>query len=112
MRGSAPFWEACGRIVANVTALAAVDPEARLLATTMDDQRRGGLGLLGEALRDQGYLREGVEPARAADVIWWLTSIVTFGHLRRRSGLNVEEVADTLASMLSPILRDPVELRP
>lgn len=106
VHGMGYLWDACGPVVANVAALAAVDPEARQLSNEYDEQRRQALIGLAGRLGQQGYLREGVRPHEAAEILWWLTSIASFHHLRVRSGLPVEAVADTLAAMLDPLLRE------
>lgn len=106
VHGMAYIWEACGPAVANVSALAAVDTEARQLANDYDEQRRQALIGLAGRLSEQRYLRSGVTAGLAAEVMWWLTGIATFHHLRERSGLTIDAVAHTLVAMLDPLIRE------
>ena len=104
--GMARFWEDGGPVLMNVSRLAAVDPEAQLLSENYDAQRRQALVGVARRLESQGYLADGVDAARLAEVLWWLSSLASFDHLRRRSGLSVEDVGETLGRMFAPLLRE------
>lgn len=107
LRGIAGFWEEGGPVIMNTSRLSALDTEARAISEAYDEQRRQALKLLAERLASQGYLRDDIDAPRAAEVMWWISSLSSFDHLRRRSALSVDEVGDTMASMLDALFRAP-----
>ncbi len=82
-----------------ITVLAAVDPDAAVVAAEMDELRLRGLRSLAERLEQQGYLRPELSQQVAVNILWVLTSWNTFDQLYGGRHLNEAEVADHLVTM-------------
>jgi AcrR family transcriptional regulator len=79
--------------------LGEIDPDAVAAVTALDDGRRPGMQRLAGALSDQGYLRDGVTVAEAADILTLITSFRSFDELFTGSGLPEDVVADRLIAI-------------
>jgi AcrR family transcriptional regulator len=86
-------------VVLGITVLAAVDPEAAVVAAEMDQTRLRGLRSLARRLSEQGYLRPELSQQEAVDVLWALTSWNTFDQLYSGRRLDQPAVADRLVTM-------------
>jgi AcrR family transcriptional regulator len=82
-----------------VTVLAAVDPDAAVVAAELDETRLRGLRSLAMRLGEQGYLRPELSQQEAVDILWTLTSWNTFDQLYRGRRLDPSGVADRLVTM-------------
>lgn len=82
-----------------ISVLAAVDPDAAVVAAEMDEVRRRGLESLARRLREQGYLRPELSHQEAVDILWVLSSWKTFDQLHTGRGLDQQAVAERLATM-------------
>jgi AcrR family transcriptional regulator len=79
--------------------LAAIDPDGVAAVRAIEDGRRPGMTSLVERLNAQGYLREGISPSEAADMLTVITSFQAFDELFGGSGLTADVVADRLIAM-------------
>jgi AcrR family transcriptional regulator len=82
-----------------ITVLAAVDPDAAVVAAEMDEARMWGLRSLAGRLGEQGYLRPELSREEAVDILWALTSWNTFDQLYSGRRLEQPAVADRLVTM-------------
>ena len=82
-----------------ITVLAAVDPDAAVVAAEMDEMRLRGLRSLATRLEEQGYLRPELSQQEAVDILWALTSWQTFDQLYTGRRLDQPAVADRLVTM-------------
>ena len=101
------FWAAEEQLFRQVVALAAVDREARQVIEAKDASRRRDMTRLAERLQRQGSLAPGWSPARAGEMLWLLTSFITFDHLHRRSALSRRALEWTLHELASAFVRPP-----
>lgn len=79
--------------------LAAIDPDAVDAVRALEDGRVPGMTDLARRLRAQGYLRDGVTIAEAADLLTVVTSFQAFDQLFGVRGLPPETVADRLIAL-------------
>ncbi len=79
--------------------LAAIDPDGVAAVAAIEDGRRPGMARLARALREQGYLRDGITLDEATDILAVITSFQSFDELFTGSGLPPETVADRLIAM-------------
>lgn len=79
--------------------LAATDGDAAEAAALLNKNRREGMESLARRLDEQGYLGAGISREEAAEILWVLTAIETFGILYRGWGLDAETAALRLADM-------------
>jgi AcrR family transcriptional regulator len=86
-------------VVLGITVLAAVDPDAAVVAAEMDETRLRGLRSLVSRLGEQGYLRPELSQQEALDILWAVTSWSTFDQLYSGRGLDQPAVADRLVTM-------------
>lgn len=82
-----------------ITVLAAVDPDAAVVAAEMDEVRLRGVRSLASRLSEQGYLRPELSQQEAVDILWVLTSWNTFNQLYGGRELDQPAVADRLVTM-------------
>jgi AcrR family transcriptional regulator len=82
-----------------ITVLAAVDPDAAVVAAEMDEARLWGLRNLAGRLGEQGYLRPELSQDEAVDILWAVTGWNTFDQLYSGRRLNQPAVADRLITM-------------
>ena len=82
-----------------ITVLAAVDPDAAVVAAEMDEARLWGLRDLARRLSEQGYLRPELSQDEAVDILWALTSWNTFDQLYSGRRLDQPAVAERLVTM-------------
>ena len=90
-----------------ITVLAAVDPDAAVVAAEMDETRLRGLRSLASRLDEQEYLRPELSQEKAVDILWALTSWNTFDQLYRGRRLDQAGVADRLITMAQLTLCRP-----
>ncbi len=92
------------RILLLVRDAAAADPEVRTLRDELDADRLRRMTRNARRLRDNGHLRAGLSPARAADIMWTYTSAEMYELLVLRRGWTPESygrfVADALIAAL------------
>jgi AcrR family transcriptional regulator len=81
-----------------ITVLAAVDPDAAVVAAEMDEVRLRGVHSLARRLGEQGYLRPELSQEEAVDILWVLTSWNTFNQLYGGRELDQPAVADRLVT--------------
>ncbi len=79
--------------------LAAIDPDAVAAVSAIEDGRRPGMTRLARALSAQGYLRDDITVAEAAEILAVITSFQSFDELFTGSGLPADTVADRLIAM-------------
>ena len=82
-----------------ITVLAAVDPDAAVVAAEMDEVRLRGVRSLASRLSEQGYLRPELSQQEAVDILWVLTSWNTFNQLYGGRELDQPAAADRLVTM-------------
>lgn len=87
------------RVALAITILAAVDPDAAVVAAEMDQARVWGLRDLARRLGEQGYLRPELSQEEAVDILWALTSWNTFDQLYSGRRLRQPAVAERLVTM-------------
>jgi AcrR family transcriptional regulator len=78
-------------------AMARLDPDAvGQVVEASEHGRRRGMGRLARRLEEDGYLRKGMTPEQALDLLWLLGSFDAFYHLHVGRGLSVKKSADVL----------------
>jgi AcrR family transcriptional regulator len=82
-----------------ISTLAAVDPDAAVVAAEMDELRLRGLRDLVRRLDEQDYLRPELGRERAVEVLWVLTSWNSFDQLYSGRGLDQPAAAERLVTM-------------
>jgi AcrR family transcriptional regulator len=82
-----------------ITVLAAVDPDAAVVAAEMEEARLWGLRSLARRLGEQGYLRPELSQDEAVDILWAVTGWNTFDQLYSGRRLDQPAVADRLVTM-------------
>lgn len=87
--------------------LAATDGDAAEAAKLLDASRRDGMQTIARRLDEQGYLGTGVSRDAAAEMLWVLTSIETFGMLYRGWGMEREQATLRLTDMAQRSLGIP-----
>ncbi|MFD8968274.1 TetR/AcrR family transcriptional regulator [Streptomyces sp. NPDC059568] len=92
------------RLAALTAVLSAADPELAELAAVTDRERRTGTGAFVDHLATAGMLRPGLDPVRAADSCWLLTSPQVHERLTRGRGWTASEYRQWLAQMLAAAL--------
>ncbi|MYZ35630.1 MULTISPECIES: TetR/AcrR family transcriptional regulator [unclassified Streptomyces] len=92
------------RLATLTAALSAADPELAELAAVTDRERRTGTGAFVDHLATAGMLRPGLDPVRAADSCWLLTSPQVHERLTRERGWTAPEYRQWLAQMLAATL--------
>ena len=106
LRASCRMYAADHRVFARLLMLREIDPEAVApLARSLDD-RAIGMSSLTERLSAQHRLRPGLTEARAADVLWVLTSFWTFDELFSGRGLDADACAGILVEMAGTTVLD------
>src|SRR5262245_17793440 len=76
---------------------------------TKEENRSGGMVYLAQRLADQDLLRPGVTVARAADILWLLSSFESFDLLYAGRNLDIDDVVDLLITMAErTLLREDV----
>ena len=98
------IWSRVGALMRVLDAAAASEPTLSRFRDDQDAQRLDGLRGLGELIEEQGALREGLSPARAADIIWTLCSRATFDALVVVRGWSHDEYERWLTEMLQEAL--------
>ena len=85
---------------------AARDPEVRAFAETIDAERQRGTAGIAQHIADRFGLRDGMEVAEAADILWTLTAPEVLDRLTRRRGWSLDRyerwLATTMARSLLP----------
>lgn len=90
-----------------VRVLAQLDPEVMAGLVTAEEHRTGGMRYQAGRLAEQGKLRPGVSPERAAMVLSLLTDFATYEGLHMRWGMDAEQIGEFLVSVASRyLLRD------
>ncbi len=85
------------RVLFSMTRL---DPDSLGGAVERKEQHRsGGMAYVAERLADQGYLRAGMTPEHAADLLWMLCSFEAFDLLHTGRGMSVDDAARELADI-------------
>jgi AcrR family transcriptional regulator len=82
-----------------ISTLAAVDPDAAVVAAEMDELRLRGIRDLVRRLDEQGYLRPELSREQAVEILWVLTSWNSFDQLYSGRGLDQPAAAERLVTM-------------
>lgn len=95
--------------------LAAIDPDAVGAVRAIEDGRVPGQARIAQRLADQGYLRDDITVAEAAEMLSVISSFGAFDELFDGRGLAADAVADRLVAMAErSVCRPglPPEVRP
>ncbi|MFE7122683.1 TetR/AcrR family transcriptional regulator [Streptomyces sp. NPDC057617] len=92
------------RLAGLLPVLSAADPELAELAAVTDRERLAGTRAFVDHLLAAGLLRPGLDPVRAADACWLLTSPQVHERLTRERGWARAEYEKWLAHMLTAAL--------
>jgi AcrR family transcriptional regulator len=110
-RQIAIFAQEITRILSRVAPLVSVvrtaaETEAELSAVyeALQDGRRRNLFFVVDALQRNGPLRDGLDPTKAAEIIWRLASPELFVLMRNVEGVSPEEYASWLGETLTILL--------
>ena len=95
-----------------ISTLAAVDPDAAVVAAELDELRLRGLDSLARRLGEQGYLRPELDHQQAVEILWVLTSWNTFDQLYSGRGLDQPAAAERLVTMARLTLCRPEPMQP
>lgn len=95
-----------GPLLAALPSGPGADPTLAEFTATVDRERRAGNTGVVEHVRRRFGLTPGLDPARAVDIAWTLTSPQTAGLLMDRCGWTVDAYADWLADTLVHSLLD------
>lgn len=98
-RESSRVYSAMPDLARALFTLAAIDPDAVDAVRALEDGRVPGMLDLARRLETQGYLREGITIAEAADLLTVVTSFQAFDQLFGVRGLPTETVADRLTAL-------------
>jgi AcrR family transcriptional regulator len=85
-------------------AAASGDDEMVRLLAEVSDQRRARMLHNAQNLRSRGFLREGITPERAADVMWTYTDTRLYDDLVAQRGWSLAEYGDFIAQALGAAL--------
>jgi AcrR family transcriptional regulator len=87
---------------------AATDPDMTALLKDSDAERLERMTNHARFLADRGYLRDGVTPAQAADILWTCTSAELYELLVLQRGWSLPQFAQFVAEfMISALLPQP-----
>jgi AcrR family transcriptional regulator len=103
-RAMTPVFESSSDLWSVMRSAEPTEPE---IAAVVRDSMRGRLAGMGEfvtALLSNGTLRRGLEPSRAAELVWTLASPEIHRMLRRDLGWSVERYQGWLADSLQRVL--------
>jgi AcrR family transcriptional regulator len=103
----ARLYEAEAHVAEPIFALAALDPDAVGAVEVFERGRWDGMRHLALRLEEQGRLAAGVSREEAAELLWVVTSIQTFGQLTRQRGLPPALAADRLKLLVPAVRGDP-----
>ena len=95
-----------------ISVLAAVDPDAAVVAAEQDELRLRGLERLARRLGEQGYLRPELDHEQAVEILWVLSSWNTFDQLYSGRGLDQPAAAERLVTMARLTLCRPETMPP
>lgn len=101
----ARLYEAEAHVAEPIFALAALDPDALRAVEVVERGRWDGMQHLARRLEEQGRLRPGVSREEAAELLWVVTNIQTFGQLTRQRRLPPALAAERLKALV-PAVRD------
>lgn len=101
----ADLYEAEAHVAEPIFALAALDPDALRAVEVFERGRWEGMQHLARRLEEQDRLPPGVSHEEAAELLWVVTSIQTFGQLTRQRGLPPARAAERLKALV-PANRD------
>jgi AcrR family transcriptional regulator len=79
---------------------AAIDPDIAALVAASDDERLDRARHLATFLAERGYLRNGVTPAQAADILWTCLSLKLYDLLVLQRGWPPENFARFIADFM------------
>jgi AcrR family transcriptional regulator len=99
-------------VITAITALAAVDPDAAVVAAEERERRTRGLDTMLKRLEDQGYLRTDLDRDEALDILYILSSFRTFDQLYTERGLDHPAAVDRLVRLVTSTLCRPEALPP
>jgi AcrR family transcriptional regulator len=104
----ARFWNGDRLVMRRLRSLARLEKEVGGVISARDDRRSSGLVVLVARLSDQHVLN--VEPERAVQILFTLTSFETFDSLAA-DNLSMTEVEDEVLAMAETIWKDPKKTR-
>ena len=87
------------RLFRGLGLLGEVDPEAAVPMARTRADHAFGMASLAQRLHAAGQLRDGLDPARAADTLSLLTSFAAFDELVGRRGLTADAASDALLDL-------------
>jgi len=102
------IWARVGPLLRVLEAAAASEPELRRLQQEQDAQRHAGLTRFAGRLHEQGALRAGLTPQRAADLIVTLGSHATYQSLVINHGWTNQQYEAWLTEALQHSLLSPL----
>ncbi len=91
-------------VITAITTLAAVDPDAAAVAAEERERRTRGLDNMLERLKEQGYLRPDLAHDEALDILYILSSFLTFDQLYTERGLSHAAAVDRLVRLFTSTL--------
>ena len=104
----ARFWNSDRLVMRRLRSLARLEQEVGAVISARDERRSSGLVVLVGRLSDQHFLA--VEPDRAVQILFTLTSFETFDSLAA-DNLSMTEVEGEILAMAEVIWRDPKKTR-
>lgn len=104
----ARFWNSDQLVMRRLRSLARLEQEVGAVISARDERRSSGLVVLVGRLSDQHFLA--VEPDRAVQILFTLTSFETFDSLAA-DNLSMTEVEGEILAMAEVIWRDPKKTR-
>jgi AcrR family transcriptional regulator len=104
----ARFWDSDRLVMRRLRSLARLEPEVGGVISARDERRSSGLVVLVARLSDQHVLN--VEPDRAVQILFTLTSFETFDSLAA-DNLSMTEVENEILAMAETIWMDPKKTR-
>jgi AcrR family transcriptional regulator len=104
----ARFWDSDRLVMRRLRSLARLEPEVGAVISARDERRSSGLVVLVARLSDQHVLN--VEPDRAVQILFTLTSFETFDSLAA-DNLSMTEVENEILAMAETIWMDPKKTR-
>jgi AcrR family transcriptional regulator len=99
------IWEALGVLLAQLKAIAVLEPGALVLIEQQQKDQRADLRGLTRRLARAGRLGPGLSEARATAALHMLTSLESFLQLRHEYGLSLRQTRQTIANLARTLLQ-------
>jgi AcrR family transcriptional regulator len=101
------LWENGGALLEQLKAIVVLEPGASTLIAAQRADQRGALTHLVAGLAREPGLRPGMTKPRAVATLHMLTSLESYGELRREGGLSQAQARDTITTLAHSLLRKP-----